>query len=270
MFLLDQLPDFLRLYAFPCLLLTLFLALPPPLLPLVDPHGKVNRMAELVPADAVLLIYRRYLKAASRIPNGTIKLLLLQQIRNGFRKQRGVRSAMAQRELINQAHQDLMILEDDRHTRTLYINRFGMVSCMEWEVRRTEWHISPRAEKVYQISFLMCTLFFGFLALNTQMVDNAHPDIAETVDLMMVRLEVDDPSELPVKRQREMALHLDARGRQQSLEERILSTFRDAPQDQPALSPTVRNPMASRRFQAPEERSPATVAPEPPRAVGSR
>jgi hypothetical protein len=237
-------------------------------------------MAELVPSEAILLLYRRYLKASSRIPNGTIKLLLMQQIRNGFRKHRGVRSALAQRELVNQAHQDLMILEDDRHQRTLYINRFGMVSCMEWEVRRSEWHFTPRAERVYQFFMAGFIYFVVYVATHTQMVDSAHPDIAQTVDLMMVKMEADNPQQLLEKRERDAQLHLDAMGRRRSLEERILATFHEAPDDPQYLAmqreqqqqtmPTVRNPSGSRRFQSPDSRSPSgiTSAAEPVASAG--
>eukprot|EP00760_Papus_ankaliazontas_P031511 PhM_4_TR5319/c0_g1_i2/m.81918 len=85
----------------------------------------------MIPKSAVVHLYRRYLKAAIKVPNPTIRMLLLQQVRAGFRRHRFVVSGVAQRELINQAFKDLEIIEDERLSRTLFINRYGAISCLE-------------------------------------------------------------------------------------------------------------------------------------------
>lgn len=203
-------------------------------------------MSALVPSEAVTLLYRRYLKAANRIPNVTIRMLLLQQIRSGFRRNRGITSPSAQRELVSQAHKDLMILEDDRLSRTLYINRLGLVSCLDWEVRRTEFNFRPETQ-TYMAVFLVCG--FGFLLtifLNSERVEKRRPDIAEMVDYMAMRLEADSQDEMQQLREQQIRTMLDRRQHQVSLEQRVLATFYDAPN---VPAPSLRNPDGSLRYE---------------------
>jgi hypothetical protein len=202
-------------------------------------------MSALVPSDAVTLLYRRYLKAANRIPNVTIRMLLLQQVRSGFRRNRSISSASAQRELINQAHKDLAVLEDDRLSRTLYINRLGLVSCLDWEVRRTEYNYRPETQ-----SFLAAFLFCGFVFLaiaivHTERLEEKRPDIAQMVDYMAMRLEADSVEELRKVRDRQMRNVLEQRQFQVSLEQRVLATFNDAPN---VPAPSLQNPDGSLRY----------------------
>lgn len=201
-------------------------------------------MSALVPSDAVTLLYRRYLKAANRIPNVTIRMLLLQQVRSGFRRNRSISSPSAQRELVNQAHKDLAVLEDDRLSRTLYINRLGLVSCLDWEVRRTEYNFRPETQ-----SYLAVYLFIGFLVLvvvatHTESLETKRPDIAKMVDYMAMRLEAESPAELRELRNEQMRNSLEQRQFQLSLEQRVLATFHDAPN---VVVPSLRNPDGSAR-----------------------
>lgn len=204
-------------------------------------------MAELVPSDAIILLYRRYLKASIRVPNTTIRMLLVQQIKNGFRRNQTVRSALAQRELIAQAQKDLAILEDDRHQRTLYINRFGVVSCLEWEVRRTEWHISPRGHNAYMAFFILAGYLVFHVLTHTRSVENAAPEISKSVDGMALRLEVDNPDDIWAKREERHRRSMEQLQAQRTLEHRILSTFEDAPRPRDAPLPHMQNPTGSRR-----------------------
>ncbi len=208
-------------------------------------------MSELVPAEAVALLYRRYLKGAARVPNGTIRILLTQQIRSGFRRNRSIKSALAQRELIKQAHADLHILEDERHSRTLYINKFGVVSCLEWEVRRTEWHLSPRSLRSVQVLCFVTMLIAYRLLTASQMIDEACPDISETVELMAAKLEVDDTADLWGRREEDIKRHIGSVDRMRTLEGRILTNFQEAPQSyQTTPLPTLKNPTGSHRPKA--------------------
>lgn len=186
-------------------------------------------MSALVPSEAVALLYRRYLKAANRIPNTTIRLLLMQQVRSGFHRNRGIKSPSAQRELIQQSHKDLQILEDERLSRTLFINRLGLVSCLDWEVRRTEYNFSPNTQ-IFLTGFLM--LGFILLAMvytHSQRIDLKRPDIAEMVDLMAMRLEANNVDELKALRQQQHQISADGKARREALEQRVLATFYDAP-----------------------------------------
>ena len=203
--------------------------------------------SELVPARAVALLYRRYLKAAVRVPNVTIRHLLVQQVRGNFRRHQGVKSPSAQRELLQQAHNDLMILEDERHARTLYINKSGAVSCLEWEMRRNEFQFTPRGNMVYQIFFAMAFAFFTHLVMNIQSVEKGEPEIAKTVDMMAARLEVDDPAQLPILRAKQQQRMVDDLARMDDLERRILSTFQDVPADIRVPLPNPIRPTPSRR-----------------------
>jgi hypothetical protein len=204
--------------------------------------------SELIPQEVVLLMYRRYLKAAIRVPNQVIRSLLLQQIRKGFRQHMHMRSALAQRECIAQAQKDLQILEDERHARTLYINRFGAISCLEWELRRTEWYVSPTGQRVFFCFAGVMFSFFAYIAVFTQRVEEFAPDITQTVDLMAMKLEVDNPQQLWEKRERDMQRQIDTAFRVRSLEERILSTFDNSPVNANLpLQPTLTNPNGSVR-----------------------
>eukprot|EP00796_Vickermania_ingenoplastis_P001598 gene1598-975_t len=157
-------------------------------------------MSALVPSEAVALLYRRYLKAASRIPNVTIRMLLLQQIRAGFQRNRNISSPSAQRELIQQAHKDLQILEDERLSRTLFINRLGMAVLA---------------------GFLTAGFIFLLLiATHTERLDQRRPDIAEMVDLMAMRLEAESPEELRALREEQHRNALERKARRQELEKR--------------------------------------------------
>ncbi|EAN85992.1 putative NADH-ubiquinone oxidoreductase complex I subunit [Trypanosoma cruzi] len=205
-------------------------------------------MSALLPAEAVTLLYRRYLKSANRIPNVTIRMLLLQQIRSGFRRNQGVTSPSAQRELINQAHKDLQVLEDDRLSRTLYINRLGLVSCLDWEVRRTEYNFKPETQ--YFLSFY---LFFGFLFFlaviwSAKPLEARHPEISAMVGAMAMRLEADSPEELRDMRERQIRSGLERQGHQMSLEHRVLATFHEAPNVK-VLPPSLHNPDGAVRYE---------------------
>nr|CAJ2479110.1 unnamed protein product [Leishmania braziliensis] len=203
-------------------------------------------MSALVPRDAVALLYRRYLKATNRIPNVTIRMLLLQQIRTGFRRNRSITSVSAQRELINQAHKDLTVLEDDRLSRTLYINRLGLVSCLDWEVRRTEYNFRPETQS-YLAAFLICGFTFLFIVfLYTENLETQRPDIAQMVDYMAMRLEAESPEELKEIRERQIRNSLEQRQHQVSLEQRVLATFYNSPNVPP---PSLRNPEGSLRYE---------------------
>lgn len=207
--------------------------------------ARIDVMSALVPSDAVTLLYRRYLKAANRIPNVTIRMLLLQQIRSGFRRNRSITSASAQRELVNQAHKDLAVLEDERLSRTLYINRLGLVSCLDWEVRRTEYNFRPETQS-YLTVFLLCGfVFLVIVFLHTEKLETKRPDIAQMVDYMAMRLEADSPEELREVRDRQMRNALEQRQFQVSLEQRILATFNDAPN---VAAPSLQNPDGSQRY----------------------
>lgn len=204
--------------------------------------------AELIPAAAVSMLYRRYLKASLKIPNTTIRHLLMQQIRSGFRRHQNLKSGLAQRELVAQAHQDLMILEDERHARTLFINKHGAVSCLEWEMRRNEYSISSRGLFGYQFFFTCAFAFFFHIYLHLQTVDEAEPEICKTVDFMAARMEVDDPKDLPALRQEQTLRSIDDMKRQRELEARILATFRDAPSFDATPLPSLKNPTPARRL----------------------
>jgi len=202
-------------------------------------------MSELVPPQAICLLYRRYIKAAVRIPNTTIRMLLLQQIKNGFRRNQSIQSALAQRELIAQAHKDLAIIEDDRHQRTLYINRFGVVSCLEWEVRRTEWFLSPKGSHAY-IGLIVCSLALMLhVVTHTKVAEDAAPHIAQQVDQMAMRLECDNPEDLWKQREEKMQRSITQLQNQRQLEHRILATFKDAPEQ--FVLPTLTNASGSAR-----------------------
>lgn len=202
-------------------------------------------MSALVPSEAVALLYRRYLKAANRIPNVTIRMLLLQQVRNGFRRNRTVTSPSAQRELVGQAHKDLAVLEDDRLSRTLYINRLGLVSCLDWEVRRTEYNFTPETQYFWSIVLF---LGFGFLLtvfLNMRTIEQHRPDLVQMVDLMAMKLEAESPEELLALRENQIRNNMNARQQRMSLEHRVLATFHDAPETR---APSLRNPEGSARY----------------------
>lgn len=203
-------------------------------------------MSALVPNEAVALLYRRYLKAANRIPNVTIRMLLLQQVRSGFQRNKFITNPSAQRELINQAHKDLLVLEDERLSRTLYINRLGMVSCLDWEVRRTEYNFRPETQVA-----LCILLFCGFGMLVYMMycaesVEKSRPDIAEMVDVMAQRMEGRNPEELLAIREQQLRGSLERRDHQMSLEHRVLATFYEAPS---VRAPSLLNPEGTNRYQ---------------------
>jgi hypothetical protein len=203
--------------------------------------------SELIPGEVVLLLYRRYLKSAIRVPNQVIRSLLLQQIRSGFRQHMHMRSALAQRECIAQAQKDLVILEDERHARTLYINRFGAVSCIEWEMRRTEWHVTPTGQRAWFVFSAVILSCFAYIIFSAQRVEEYAPDITQTVDLMAMKLEVDNPKQLWEKREADIKRQLETAQRVRSLEERILSTFKDVPAGMVPDMPTLQNPNGSLR-----------------------
>lgn len=186
-------------------------------------------MSALVPSEAVTLLYRRYLKAANLVPNVTIRMLLLQQIRSGFLRNRNIKSPSAQRELLKQAHKDLQILEDERLSRTLFINRLGLVSCLDWEVRRTEYNFSPGAQ-IFLAGFLFSGfLFLGILFFHAERLEKKRPDIAQMVDTMAMRLEASTPQELQQLRERQTLNMMERQQHRERLERRVLSTFYDAP-----------------------------------------
>jgi hypothetical protein len=205
-------------------------------------------MAELLPSEAICLLYRRYLRGAVKCQNTTIKLLFLQQIRNGFRRNAGIRSAAVQRELVEQASRDLNILEDERHNRTLYINRYSAVSCMEWESRRTEWHFGEYGFIAIQLWAVCMGCFCLQMVYTASRVENLNPDIAKCVDLMTMKLETDNTEDYFQKKDREMKLHIEQVQATRNLERRILATFKDAPDDPSnwrSNQPSLMNPSAS-------------------------
>lgn len=186
-------------------------------------------MSALVPSEAVALLYRRYLKAANSVPNVTIRMLLLQQIRSGFYRHRSITSASAQRELIKQAHKDLQILEDERLSRTLFINRLGIVSCLDWEVRRTEYNFTPGAQIFMTVFLTLGFLGLGTLWWNAERIEKKRPDVAEMVDTMAMRLEANSVFDLKKLRGRQEYNVLEREREQARLEQRVLETFYDAP-----------------------------------------
>lgn len=186
-------------------------------------------MSALVPPPAVCTLYRRYLKSANNITNITIRMMLLQQVRNSFRRHSNVRSAAAQRELIVQAHKDLNILEDKRLQRSLYINRLGMVSCIDWESRRTEFHLDPKIAP-YIIAVLSCILFlFHLIPFFTYTVEDKFPKEAKAVSLMHSRVHGGTVEEAEKAERNRIEGMLSTSQRQRELQRRILSTFDDAP-----------------------------------------
>ncbi|KAG8341920.1 putative Complex 1 protein (LYR family) [Trypanosoma vivax] len=198
-------------------------------------------MSALLPRQAVALLYRRYLKAANSIPNVTIRMLLLQQIRSGFRRNRNIASPSAQRELINQAHKDLQVLEDERLSRTLYINRLGLVSCLDWEVRRTEYNFAPESQH-FIIAFLIIGFsFIGYIIMNAKPVEVRHPEISAMVGAMAMQLEASSPEELSKIREQQVRSALERQQHRLSLEHRILATFHDAPKVN-ISPPSLRHP----------------------------
>ncbi|CBH18612.1 NADH-ubiquinone oxidoreductase complex I subunit, putative [Trypanosoma equiperdum] len=198
-------------------------------------------MSALLPREAVALLYRRYLKAANSIPNVTIRMLLLQQIRSGFRRNRGITSPSAQRELINQAHKDLQVLEDERLSRTLYINRLGLVSCLDWEVRRTEYNFTPESQNFIAAFLMLGFMLIAVVAMNAKPIEVRHPDISEMVGAMAMRLEANSPEELRQIRERQIRTGLERQQHRLSLEHRVLATFHDAPGVR-LEPPSLRNP----------------------------
>ena len=205
-------------------------------------------MSELLPREAICLLYRRYLRGAMKCHNTTIKLLLIQQIRNGFRRNQNIRSAAVQRELIEQANRDLMILEDERHNRTLYINRFGAVSCLEWETRRTEWHFAEYGFIGIQIWCFFMLMICLQMAYTATRVENLNPDIAKCVDMMTMKLETDNVEDYFKKKDAEMKRHIEQVQATRNLEHRILATFKDAPDDPSnwrGNQPSLTNPTAN-------------------------
>lgn len=186
-------------------------------------------MSALVPSEAVTLLYRRYLKAANSIPNVTIRMLLLQQVRSGFYRNRSIKSSSAQRELIQQAHKDLQILEDERLSRTLFINRLGMVSCLDWEVRRTEYNFSTGAQVFMTVFLTVGFLFLGTVWWHAERIEKKRPDIAAMVDMMAMRLEADSTEELKNIRNYQAKNVREREVEQLKLEQRVLDTFYDAP-----------------------------------------
>jgi hypothetical protein len=212
--------------------------------------------SELIPSEVVLLMYRRYLKSAVRVPNQVIRSILLQQIRKGFRQHMTMRSALAQRECIAQAQKDLQILEDERHARTLYINRFGAISCLEWELRRTEWHITPTGQRfTYIVGGILFALFFTII-YRTKPVEEFAPDITETVNLMAAKLEVDDITQLQAKREADFMRQFETQKRVRSLEERVLANFHDAPANLAPVAPSLVNPTGSLRHMPANDSAP--------------
>lgn len=195
-------------------------------------------MSTLVPSEAIALLYRRYLKAANRIPNVTIRMLLLQQIRFGFKRHQTLSNVSAQRELLKQAHKDLNILEDERLSRTLYINKLGLVSCLDWEVRRTEYNVSPKARYSLYLYIAIGFSFLLFVFLNAERTDKASPEIAQLVRGMAMRLEADTPEELVAIRERQVMSGIERKVGRLALEDRILSSFYDAPK---IKAPTLRD-----------------------------
>ncbi|CUG93232.1 Hypothetical protein, putative [Bodo saltans] len=197
-------------------------------------------MSALLPQEAVCLVYRRYLKATNKIPNVTIRMLLLQQIRFGFRRNQTLVSPAAQRELVRQAHKDLGILEDERLSRTLYINKLGMVSCLDWEVRRTEYHVNPRVARVVHIMAGVMGIMLIVLISNIEKVDDAYPEIKKMVGSMALRLEGETYEDVQALREQQYLGTMERQQHRISLEGRILSTFHDAPTF--AQQPSLRYP----------------------------
>ena len=187
-------------------------------------------MSALIPAPAVCIVYRRYLKSATKIPNSTIRLLLIQQIRAGFRRNTSVFTPEAQRELINQSFKDLHILEDERLSRTLFINRVGMVSSIDWEVRRVQYNFS---EDTMLPVMLVTWLFMGMMIyafLTAQRLENTYPELNDLVFGMRLRLEGSNPEEIVQKREKDVRNQLEQRRTRDELECRILSNFQNIPE----------------------------------------
>ena len=175
------------------------------------------------------MLYRRYLKAANQINNVTIRLLLVQQVRQSFRRHATVKAPTAQRELILQAHKDLAVLEDDRLQKTLFINKIGMVSCLDWEHRRTEYHFDPRGEKylwglLWVLAGLLVTIFLGMKPLR-----EANPAAAEAVDVLAAKLHASSPEEYQQQEEARIRGMLSTSRRQADLQNRILTSFEGAP-----------------------------------------
>ena len=198
-------------------------------------------MSALVPADAVCMLYRRYLKSANNITNITMRMMLTQQIRNSFRRHSNVRSAAAQRELIVQAHKDLAILEDSRLQRSLYINRLGMVSCIDWESRHTEFHLDP---SIMQLLFcVLAVIFLGFNALPffAERPEDLMPDSARAVDMMIARAHGSEDLAAYAEKERErIEGMLSTSQRQRALQRSIFTTFEDSPHPEAPKSPPYR------------------------------
>jgi hypothetical protein len=167
-------------------------------------------------------------------------MLLLQQIRFGFRRNQTLVSPAAQRELVRQAHKDLGILEDERLSRTLYINKLGMVSCLDWEVRRTEFHMNPRLIGILNILFAVFFSIVAMLALSLEPVASAHPEINQMVSAMALRLEGETYEDVQALREQQYLGTVERQQHRVSLEGRILSTFYDAPTY--AQQPSLRYP----------------------------
>ena len=175
------------------------------------------------------MLYRRYLKAANQIHNITIRMLLVQQVRQSFRRHASVKAATAQRELILQAHKDLAVLEDDRLQKTLFINKIGMVSCLDWEHRRTEFHFDPRGEKylwalLWGVAMLVATIFLGMKPLET-----VNPSAADAVDILAQKLHASSPEEYRKQEEARIRGMLGTSRRQADLQHRILTSFDGAP-----------------------------------------
>ncbi|RNF27304.1 uncharacterized protein Tco025E_00496 [Trypanosoma conorhini] len=205
-------------------------------------------MSALLPAEAVTLLYRRYLKSANRIPNVTIRMLLLQQIRSGFRRNKGITSPSAQRELISQAHKDLQVLEDERLSRTLYINRLGLVSCLDWEVRRTEYNFTPETQYFLSVYLIIGFLFIAVVVTSVKPLEARQPEINALVGAMAMRLEAESPEQLRKVREEQIRSGLESQAHQMSLEQRVLATFHEAPKVK-VLPPSLQNPNGALRYE---------------------
>jgi hypothetical protein len=197
-------------------------------------------MSALLPNQAVVLLYRRYLKASNKVTNATIRLLLINQVRLGFRRSKGVADPTIQRELVNQAHKDLQILEDERLSRTLFINKLGMVSCLDWEVRRTEYHFSPKIKMVINGGAVIVLFTLIAMCFSASTAEETSPDWIRAVDAMAARLEGNSPEEVLRRRKERYERVVEGHQRGLTLEERILATFDGAP----APPPSIRNPEA--------------------------
>lgn len=185
----------------------------------------------LIPASAVCLLYRRYLKASARIPNATVRMLLLSQVRSEFRSKADITTVNAQRELVSKAMSDLNVLEDERLAKTLFINETGAVSCIDWEMRRTQEGIEIERKGINML-LIMVVIGAAILAeaMSTmQTPTQKYPKIANVVDAMAQRLEGSTPEEVREKRERAV---LETRGMMHGraeLQDRIYRTFDRAP-----------------------------------------